>query len=80
VLAAITERPRSGAPRRLTPDQEQVLVTLAYTDPPAGHPHWTLQLLADKVVELGLADAISDETVRRTLKKMTPSPGSARRG
>jgi hypothetical protein len=45
------------------------LVALACSAPPEGRSRWTMQLLADRLVELALVDAISDETVRRTLKK-----------
>jgi hypothetical protein len=38
--------------------------------PPAGYGRWTLQLLADELVALEVVDSISDETVRKTLKKM----------
>jgi transposase len=61
-------------------DLEQKLVRLACGDPPQGRCHWTLQLLADELVVLGLVRAISTETVRQALKKMTFSPGSSRRG
>jgi hypothetical protein len=39
-----------------------------------------MQLLADQLVELGTVDAISDETVRRTLKKTSSSPGRSSSG
>jgi hypothetical protein len=45
-------------------------VALACSTPPEGRTRWTMQLLANKVVELRVIDTISDETVRRTLKKM----------
>ena len=45
-----------------------------------GRCHWTLQLLADKMVVLGLVDTISIETVRQALKKMTSNRGSSTRG
>ena len=54
---------------------EQKLVQLACSDPPQGRCHWTLQLLADEMVVLGLVDTISTETVRKALKKTTSSPG-----
>ena len=47
----------------------QALIALACSDAPEGHEHWTLQLLADKVVELGLVETLSYETVRLKLKK-----------
>ncbi len=61
-------------------DVEQKLVQLACTDPPEGRCRWTLELLADELVALGLADSISTETVRQALKKTTSSPGSSRPG
>jgi hypothetical protein len=44
------------------------LIALACSDPPEGRTKWTMQLLADKLVDLGVVDEISDKTVRRTLK------------
>jgi hypothetical protein len=58
-------------------DIEQKLVRLACSDPPQGRCRWTLQLLADEMVVLGLAHAISTETVRQALKKTTSSLGSS---
>jgi hypothetical protein len=56
-------------PKILDGKQEAEVIALRLGKPPAGFAHWTLRLLADQVVELGIADAISHETVRRTLKK-----------
>src|SRR3984957_3712964 len=61
-------------------DLEQKLIKVACSDPPQGRCHWTLQLLADELVVLGLVDAVSTETVRKALKKTTLSPGSLRLG
>jgi transposase len=69
--AAVNERPRPGAARKLDGRGEAHLLALACTAPPAGHKRWTLQLLADRLVERSLVDSISDETVRRTLKRGT---------
>jgi transposase len=66
---ALSEAPRPGAQRKLDGKQEAYLVALACSDPPTGREHWTMQLLADRLVELKVTDAISDETVRRLLKK-----------
>ena len=68
---ALNEKRRSGAPRKFDGKQEAYLVALACSPPPAGRVRWTLQLLADKLVELKVVDAISDETVRLRLKKTT---------
>ncbi len=67
--AALSERPRPGVQRKLDGKQEAFLIALACSDPPPGREHWTMQLLADKLVELGVVESISDETVRRVLKK-----------
>ena len=61
-------------------DVEQRLVQLACSDPPKGRCHWTLQLLADELVVLGLVNKVSTETVRQALKKTTSSRGSWSRG
>lgn len=66
---ALYDRPRPGAAPKLDAKGEATLVALACSDPPAGHSVWALQLLADKLVELHVIDAISKETVRRTLGK-----------
>jgi transposase len=73
--AALTERERSGAPRKLEGKQEAYLLALASSSPPAGRDRWTLQLLADRLVELSVVPAISDETVRLRLKKARSSLG-----
>jgi transposase len=67
--AALTERPRPGGQRKLDGKQEAFLIALACSTPPEGRICWTMQLLANRLVALRIVDAISDETVRRTLKK-----------
>jgi transposase len=67
--AALTERPRPGGQRKLDGKQEAFLIALACSTPPAGRTCWTMPLLPDNLVALRVVDAISDETVRRTLKK-----------
>src|SRR6266511_3966905 len=51
------------------------LIAAACSDAPEGRTHWTMQLLADRPVELKVVETISDETVRRTLKKTSSSHG-----
>ena len=76
LAAALVRHPSPQArPRKLDGAQEARLVTLACSAPPAGRTRWTLQLLADQLVVLKVVDAISDETVRVTLKKTRSSPG-----
>src|SRR5262249_60207036 len=59
---------------------EQTLLELACGEPPCGRCHWTLHLLADELVVLGLLDTISTVTVWQALKNMTSSPGSSKPG
>jgi len=71
-LASALERKRQDAPSRqriLDGEKEARLVALACSAPPDGRAKWTLQLLADKLVTLEVVEAISHQTVRRTLKK-----------
>lgn len=72
---ALHERPRPGGRRKLDGKQEAFLVATACSTPPDGRQRWTMQLLADRLVEVQLVDAISDETVRRTLQKTRSSHG-----
>jgi len=72
---ALEEAPRPGGERKLDGRQEAHLVALACSDPPEGRQRWTMQLLADRLVEAGGVEGISDETVRRTLKRGTSSRG-----
>ncbi|NES08037.1 MAG: helix-turn-helix domain-containing protein [Okeania sp. SIO2F4] len=67
---AIAEKPRSGKPKKLTSVAETFLIATACSEPPEGRNCWTMQLLADSLVELKLVEKISDETIRKTLKKM----------
>jgi transposase len=69
VEAALADRPRPGAAPLLDGKGEAFLVALACTDPPDGTSAWTMQLLAARLVALDIVEQISDETVRRTLKK-----------
>src|SRR5262245_33798237 len=83
---ALCRRPQPPRPDKIKVkgDIEQRLVELACSDPPEGRCHWTVRLLADELVALGLVDRVGLETVRLALKKTTssrgsPSPGVSRR-
>ena len=73
--AALYDRPRPGSRRKLDGRQEAHLVALACSSPPAGRARWSLRLLADRMVELGLIETVSYATVRRVLKKTRSSHG-----
>lgn len=77
VEAALQDRPRPGKLPKLNDKQCAHVIATACTPAPTGHDHWTLRLLADKVVQLGYADSFSHETVRRLLKKHTETLASA---
>jgi transposase len=78
--AAVPERPRPGAQPKLDSKQEAFLIALACSAPPEGRERWTMQLLADRLVERKMVESISDETVRRVLNKTPLSPGRSSSG
>ncbi len=75
VQRALYDKPGRGRPPRITGEVEAHLTMLACSTPPEGRSRWTLQLLADKMVELQYIDAISDQAVHKTLKKTNLSLG-----
>jgi transposase len=79
-LGCLLEKLRHGARPRLTDKQQAHLVAVACTDAPSGRARWTLQLLADKAVELKFVDSIARETVRQMLKKTNSNRGSRNNG
>lgn len=75
-LEAALERKKQKSPSReriLDGEKEARLIAVACSAPPEGRSKWTLQLLADKLVALKVVESISDQTVRRTLKKTNSS-------
>ncbi len=67
--AALSDKPRSGKPSVIKPEEKARITALACSDAPAGFARWTLRLLADKSVEWGYIKAISHMEVSRILKK-----------
>jgi len=79
--AALVRKPsRQTRPLKLDGEKEDRLIAIACAKAPEGHARWTMQLLADRLVELEVVDRICDETVRRTLKKTNSSPGGIASG
>jgi transposase len=66
--------------RSLEGRAEARLIALACSEPPRGRNGWSLRLLADKAVELGIVEKVSHETVRKTLKKTNSSLTSSSSG
>lgn len=77
---ALNERPRPGVKPKLDEKQEAYLIALACSTPPNSSVKWTMHLLADRLVQVGIVEEISDATVRRTLKKTCSSPGKSSSG
>lgn len=77
--ATLYDKPRLGSKPMLDGKQEALLIALACSQPDE-RESWTMQLLADKLVDLKVVDTISDETVRRTLKKTTSSRDKSNNG
>jgi len=73
-LQALGENPRSGRPVRINGKQRARLTALACSTPPEGRARWTLRLLADKAVELGLCESLSHTRARQILKKTNSTP------
>lgn len=76
----LEDLPRKGVKPLLDAKEESLLIAFACSDAPEGRAEWTMQLLADKLVELKVVDSISDETVRRVLKKTNLNPGKKSSG
>jgi len=74
LAAALSEEPRPGAARKLSGQEEALLVATACSSPPAGRARWTLELLAGELVKLTAHDSLSRETVRRRLAENDLKP------
>lgn len=79
VVLSRKQRTTPAVPRIFDGEKEAKLIALACSKPPQGRARWTLRLLENKVVELGIVERASDSTIGRTLKKTVSSPiaGSA---
>jgi transposase len=72
---ALHEKARSGAPPKIDGRIEAQLTLLACSEPPDGRSRWTVRLLADRLIEMEVVEAISHMSVQRLLKKMKLSLG-----
>ena len=78
--ALAPRRPERVYEHKIDGEVEAHLIALACSAPPTGAARWTLRLLADKLVELEYLDAVSHETVRRSLEKTSWHPGASASG
>jgi transposase len=69
LMKCLKDEPRSGRPIKLDSRVEAKVTLIACSEPPAGRSRWTLHLIADKLVTLGVTESISHESVRQLLKK-----------
>ena len=77
---ALNDKPRPGRVPKLDGDAEARLVLLACSHPPEGRTRWTLKLLAEQLVELGLVESISEVAVYKRLKKTNLNLGRSKLG
>lgn len=73
LAAALSDKPRSGKPPVIQPEEKARITALACSAAPPGYARWTLRLLADQAVELGYVESISHTEVGRILKKTRSS-------
>ncbi len=66
---AIYDDPRSGAPIQIEGKARAAITAIACSEAPTGHIEWTLQMIADKAIELQVIDSISRSSVHTILKK-----------
>ena len=80
VCELLQEAARPGQPVKVDSRLTAHVAGIACSEAPAGTARWTLELIADRLVELNLVDTISRESVRQALKKTSSSPGSSNSG
>lgn len=78
--ATLYDKPRSGKPPRIKPEEKARITALACAEAPEGYARWSLRLLADKAVALGYVDSISAMEVGRILKKTRSAPTNKNNG
>lgn len=78
--AALADKPRSGKPPLIKPEEKARITALACSDAPSGYARWTLRLLSDKAVEMGYVEQVSHTEVGRILKKTLSSRTAGNNG
>ena len=82
--AALYDRPRSGAPKKINQKVEAHVTALACSEEPEGQVRWTLELLHDKFIQINeadqLVDSLSKESIRTILKKANLNHGRPKNG
>lgn len=78
--AALGRKEQQNRHRKVDGNVEAHMLAIACSEAPEGRDHWTLQMIADELVRLGVVDSISDTAVMNTLKKTNSSPGRKKNG
>jgi len=80
IQAVLSDKKQQNRRRALSGAGEAMLVAVACSPVPDGHDHWTVRMIRDKLVEMGVVDQISHGTVHNVMKKMNLSPGNGSSG
>lgn len=72
-LGILIEKPRCGSPVKLTGDICARITAIASTTPPEGYASWSLRMIAERTVSMGIVGSIANESVRSILKKTLSS-------
>ncbi|MBZ0303377.1 MAG: helix-turn-helix domain-containing protein [Anaerolineae bacterium] len=80
INTVLTDQKQQNRRRALSGAAEAMVVAVACSPVPDGHDHWTVRMIRDKLVEMGVVDKVSHGTVHNAMKKMNLSPGSASSG
>lgn len=78
--AALGRKTQQNRARKVTGEVEAKICMIACSDPPEGRERWTMQMIADQLIQLHIVDYITDSTVCDTMKKMNLSPGWSKSG
>ncbi len=80
IRAVLTDKKQQNRRRALSGTAEAMIVAVACSPVPDGHDHWTVRMIRNRLVEMGVVDQVSHGTVHNAMKKMNLSPGSASSG
>ena len=80
VEAALGRKKQENYHRKVTGEVEARMCAIACSEPPEGHSHWTMQMIADELIRLEVVDYITDSTVCETMKKTILSRGGLKNG
>jgi transposase len=80
VERVLKDKVQQNRRRTLRGEEEAVMVAITCSPVPEGHDHWTLRMLRDKLIELGMVERVSASTIQDRLKKMTSNRGGASTG